>query len=102
MYSSVVITGISATIPTKTTSSTSCGVRSSQRRAVPRSPRRTMARSSARATHSSTPICGEVAGDGPGGVGIPALTSHLLQHGRAADARRSEEHEDDQDRKDDQ
>src|ERR1051325_481246 len=51
-------------------------------------------RSPERRTHSSTPICGEVAGCP---LGLSALTSDLLQHRRAADPGRTEEHEDDQD-----
>src|SRR5438034_656460 len=92
-YSSEVMTGISATTATKAASRTARGIRSSARRARPGP----AVRSSDRATHSSTPICGPA-----GGVGARSLTSDLLHHGRPEQPGRAEEHEDDQDREHDQ
>src|SRR5690349_7218155 len=101
MYWSDVSAGIAATSATKPANRTICGVRSRMRRAPPSTPVRIL-RSSARATHSSTPIWGEVEGGGPGGVGMPVLTSDLLEQGCPADTRRPDQHEDDQHREYDQ
>src|SRR5918912_2434286 len=73
------------------------GVRSA-RRSSPPGP---AMRAPDRFTHSSTPICGEVAG-WELGLGLSVLTSHLLQHRRATDPGRTEEQEDDQDGVEDQ
>src|SRR6266566_950697 len=98
-YPFEVSSGIAHARPTKAASRRMGGVRPAVRATVPSGPPGPVIRSPERRTHSSAPICGDVAGCGV--PGVSADISDLGEHGRAADPGRPEKHEDDEDREDD-
>src|SRR5712691_7645587 len=91
------MTGTKAARPTRMANEADCGRRWRRPTTPPRAP----IRSPERATHSSAPICGPVAGSESCGVSGASVTSHLLRSRYAEDAGGPDQEEDDQDPEDD-
>src|ERR1700722_8704651 len=96
-------TGISEPAATNNVSQAHQDTRRARASRVPTQPERATRRSSARATHSSRPTAGPAAGsDGSGVGGSDSLISHLADVHSPEEPLRTEDHERDQDRENDQ